>query len=113
MIAVDDENGEQEGDFVMAAALASTKAIAFMIKHGSGIVSVGMKEEDIERLMIPLMSPINEVESLSAAASTVTVVCFILSYRYRVMSVPLLNVSCSNRSEESFFFLIIFLNVES
>ncbi|PKU84283.1 probable monofunctional riboflavin biosynthesis protein RIBA 3, chloroplastic [Dendrobium catenatum] len=72
VIAVDDENGEQ-GDLIMAAALTNTKSIAFIIKHGSGIVSVGMKEEDLERLLIPLLSPITEVESLSAAASTVTV----------------------------------------
>lgn len=58
----------------MAATLANPKAIAFMIRHGSGIVSVGMKEEDLERLMLPMMSPITEIEDLSAAASTVTVV---------------------------------------
>ncbi|XP_073009084.1 probable monofunctional riboflavin biosynthesis protein RIBA 3, chloroplastic isoform X2 [Typha latifolia] len=73
VIAVDDENGDREGDLVMAATLANTQAIAFMIRHGSGIVSVGMKEEDLGRLMIPMMSPITEIEDLSAPASTVTV----------------------------------------
>ncbi|KAK8952105.1 hypothetical protein KSP39_PZI004078 [Platanthera zijinensis] len=75
VIAVDDESGEQEqeGDLIMAATLANTKAITFIINHGSGIVSVGMKEEDLERLMIPLMSPITEAESLSAAASAISV----------------------------------------
>lgn len=76
MIAVDndDDDGENEGDLIMAATLANTKAIAFMMKHGSGIVSVGMKEEDLERLMIPMMSPITEIKDLSAAAATITVV---------------------------------------
>lgn len=73
VIVVDDENGNHEGDFIMAAALTTPQAIAFMIRHGSGIVSVGMKEEDLERLKIPMMSPIAEIEDLSAAASAVTV----------------------------------------
>ncbi|KAM0953290.1 putative GTP cyclohydrolase II [Dioscorea sansibarensis] len=73
VIAVDDENDDVEGDLIMAATVANPKAIAFMIRLGSGIVSVGMKEEDLERLMIPMMSPVTEIEDLSAAASTVTV----------------------------------------
>jgi len=75
VIAVDDENGNHEGDLIMAATLATPQAIAFMIRHGSGIVSVGMKEEDLERLRIPMMSPITEIADLSTRASTVTVVC--------------------------------------
>lgn len=74
MIAVDDENGNQEGDLIMAATLTTTQAIAFMIKHGSGIVSVGMLGKDLNRLMIPMMSPITEIDDPSSAASTVTVV---------------------------------------
>lgn len=58
----------------MAATLVNPESIAFMIRHGSGIISVGMKEEDLTRLMIPMMSPITEIEDISAAASTVTVV---------------------------------------
>ncbi|XP_058109822.1 monofunctional riboflavin biosynthesis protein RIBA 3, chloroplastic-like [Magnolia sinica] len=73
VIAVDDENGDEEGDLIMAASLASSQALAFMIRHGSGIVSVGMKEEDLERLSLPLMSTGSENEDPSAAAYTVTV----------------------------------------
>lgn len=76
VIAVDDENGEHVGDLIMAATLVNPQAIAFMIRHGSGIVSVGMKEEDLQRLMIPMMSSFTEIEDISAAASTVTVVIF-------------------------------------
>lgn len=74
MIAVDDENGNEEGYLIMAASLTSTEALAFMIGYGSGIVSVGMKEEDLERLMLPLMSSGREREEPSAAAYTITVV---------------------------------------
>lgn len=45
-----------------------------MIKHGSGIVSVGMKEEDLERLKLPLMSQETKGEDSSAPTFTITVV---------------------------------------
>lgn len=78
MIVVDDENGEVEGNIVMAASHASPQAIGFMVKHGSGIVSVGMKGEDLERLKLPLMSPENEDDS-SAPSFTITVVLLHIS----------------------------------
>ncbi|KAJ3668979.1 hypothetical protein LUZ60_010929 [Juncus effusus] len=73
VIGVDDENGDHEGCLIMAGSLVNSKQIAFMIRHGSGIISVGMKEDDLERLMIPMMSPVAEFEDISAAASTVPV----------------------------------------
>lgn len=74
MIVVDDENGGVEGNLVMAASFANPKNVAFMIKQGSGIVSVGMMEEDLERLELPLMSPETEDEDSSAPTFTITVV---------------------------------------
>ncbi|XP_040362740.1 monofunctional riboflavin biosynthesis protein RIBA 3, chloroplastic isoform X1 [Rosa chinensis] len=73
VIVVDDENAEVEGNLVMAASFANPRNIAFLIKHGSGIVSVGMKEEDLERLKLPLMSPETEDEDSSAPTFTITV----------------------------------------
>lgn len=76
MIVVDDdESGEIEGNLVMAASMTSPEHVAFMIKHGSGIISVGMKDEDLQRLNLPLMSPDSEIEDSSAPAFTITVVC--------------------------------------
>lgn len=80
MIVVDDENGDVEGNLIMAASLTSPEDIAFMIKHGSGIVSVGMKEEDLQRLNLPLMSPETEDEDSSAPTFTITVVRIIFIY---------------------------------
>jgi len=77
VIVVDDENGDVEGNLIMAASLTSPEDIAFMVKHGSGIVSVGMKEEDLQRLNLPLMSPETEDEDSSAPTFTVTVVSII------------------------------------
>ncbi|ONI00377.1 hypothetical protein PRUPE_6G085600 [Prunus persica] len=57
----------------MAASFTSPKDVAFLIKQGSGIVSVGMKEEDLERLKLPLMSPETEEEDSSAPTFTITV----------------------------------------
>lgn len=73
VIVVDDENGNIEGNLIMAASLTSPRDVAFMVKHGSGIVSVGMKEEDLERLKLPLMSPESEDENSSAPTFTITV----------------------------------------
>ncbi|GAB2286025.1 Monofunctional riboflavin biosynthesis protein RIBA 3, chloroplastic [Dionaea muscipula] len=72
LIVVDDEN-EDEGNLVMAASLANAQSIAFLVKHGSGIVSVGMKEEDVERLKLPLMSSDDEFKDPSAPNFTITV----------------------------------------
>ena len=73
MIVVDDEN-EVEGNLIMAASLTTPETMAFIVKHGSGIVSVGMKGNDLEKLKLPLMSPDSEdVDSLSPTF-TVTVV---------------------------------------
>ncbi|KAI9081932.1 hypothetical protein K1719_036194 [Acacia pycnantha] len=73
VIVIDDENGEIEGNLVMAASMTSPEHVAFMIKHGSGIISVGMKDEDLQRLKLPLMSPDSEFEDSSAPAFTITV----------------------------------------
>lgn len=75
----DDDGGDVEGNLVMAASHVTPTAITFMVKHGSGIISVGMKEEDLERLKLPLMSPENEDDS-SARSFTVTVVYIYGSY---------------------------------
>ena len=73
MIVVDDEDNN-EGNLVMGASLVSPQTMAFMIKHGSGIVSAGMKGEDLERLKLPLMSPDTENSDSNAPTFTITVV---------------------------------------
>lgn len=73
VIVVDDEDRENEGDMVMAAELATPEAMAFFVKHGTGIVCVSMKEEDLERLQLPLMVPSKDNEEKLCTAFTVTV----------------------------------------
>ncbi|XP_068315652.1 bifunctional riboflavin biosynthesis protein RIBA 1, chloroplastic-like [Pyrus communis] len=66
VIVVDDEDRENEGDLIMAASLATPEAMAFIVKHGTGIVCVSMKGEDLERLQLPLMVTQNEEKLCTA-----------------------------------------------
>jgi 3,4-dihydroxy 2-butanone 4-phosphate synthase / GTP cyclohydrolase II len=74
VIVVDDESRENEGDLIMAASLVTPEAMAFIVRHGTGIVCVSMKEDDLERLCLPLMVTTKENEEKLCTAFTVTVV---------------------------------------
>lgn len=73
VIVVDDEDRENEGDLIMAAPLVNPEAMAFIVKHGTGIVCVSMKAEDLERLELPLMVSNKENEEKLCTAFTVSV----------------------------------------
>ncbi|KAJ4811246.1 Riboflavin biosynthesis protein RibBA [Rhynchospora pubera] len=73
VIVVDDEDRENEGDLIMAASLVTPEAIAFIVKHCTGIVCVSMKEEDLERLQLPQMVIAKENEEKLCTAFTVPV----------------------------------------
>ncbi|KAI4325979.1 hypothetical protein MLD38_031338 [Melastoma candidum] len=73
VIVVDDEDRENEGDLIMAASLVTPETMAFIVKHGTGIVCVSMKEEDLERLQLPLMVNQKENEEKLCTAFTVSV----------------------------------------
>ncbi|MGH3859667.1 3,4-dihydroxy-2-butanone-4-phosphate synthase, partial [Actinokineospora sp.] len=42
VVVADDENRENEGDLIMAAEFATEEAMAFFVRHTSGVVCVGM-----------------------------------------------------------------------
>ncbi|XP_045817701.1 bifunctional riboflavin biosynthesis protein RIBA 1, chloroplastic-like [Trifolium pratense] len=73
VVVVDDEDRENEGDLIMAAQLATPEAMAFIVKHGTGIVCVSMKEEDLDRLELPLMVDSKANAEKLCTAFTVTV----------------------------------------
>lgn len=73
VIVVDDEDRENEGDFILAASKATPEAMAFIVKHGTGIVCVSMKAEDLDRLELPLMVAHKENEEKLCTAFTVSV----------------------------------------
>jgi 3,4-dihydroxy 2-butanone 4-phosphate synthase / GTP cyclohydrolase II len=55
VIVVDDADRENEGDFVMAAELATPEAVNFMATHGRGIICMPCSGERLDELRIPLM----------------------------------------------------------
>ncbi|XP_035539563.1 bifunctional riboflavin biosynthesis protein RIBA 1, chloroplastic-like [Juglans regia] len=73
VIVVDDEDRENEGDLIMAASKVTPEAMAFFVKHGTGIVCVSMKGADLERLQLPLMVTQKENEEKLCTAFTVSV----------------------------------------
>jgi len=54
IVLVDDENRENEGDLVTAAEKVSPEAIAFMAKHGSGLICLALTTERADELQLPL-----------------------------------------------------------
>ncbi len=79
VVVMDDEDRENEGDLIMAAERASPEAVAFMIRHTSGIICVPMEESDLARLELPQMVPVNNEShrtaftvSVDARAGTTT-----------------------------------------
>jgi 3,4-dihydroxy 2-butanone 4-phosphate synthase / GTP cyclohydrolase II len=66
VIVVDDEERENEGDLIMAAEHATAEAVAFMIRHTSGIICVPMEEAALARLDLPQMVPVNSESQRTA-----------------------------------------------
>jgi 3,4-dihydroxy 2-butanone 4-phosphate synthase/GTP cyclohydrolase II len=60
VVVVDDEDRENEGDLIFAAAKATPELMAFTIRHSSGVICVPMPAHMLDRLEIPLMTPHNK-----------------------------------------------------
>ena len=60
VVVVDDEDRENEGDLIFAAAKATPEVMAFTIRYSSGVICVPMPGEMLDRLEIPLMTPHNK-----------------------------------------------------
>lgn len=71
IILVDDEDRENEGDLIMAAAKVTPEAINFMITYARGLVCMPMSSEYIERLQLPMM--VKENGSKYGTAFTVSI----------------------------------------
>jgi 3,4-dihydroxy 2-butanone 4-phosphate synthase/GTP cyclohydrolase II len=59
VVVVDDEDRENEGDLIFAAAKATPELLAFTIRYTSGVICVPMLGADLDRLQIPLMTAQN------------------------------------------------------
>ena len=71
IIVIDDENRENEGDFIMAAELATPEAINFMATHGKGLICAPITKERALKLELPLM--VNNLQDTMGTAFTVSV----------------------------------------
>ncbi|HLX93703.1 MAG TPA: bifunctional 3,4-dihydroxy-2-butanone-4-phosphate synthase/GTP cyclohydrolase II [Puia sp.] len=71
VIVVDDEDRENEGDFITAAANSTPEVINFMSKHGRGLICAPLEEERCDELSLDLM--VNNNTALHETAFTVSV----------------------------------------
>ncbi|HNE90101.1 MAG TPA: bifunctional 3,4-dihydroxy-2-butanone-4-phosphate synthase/GTP cyclohydrolase II [Actinomycetota bacterium] len=71
VVVVDDEDRENEGDLVFAASKATPDLVGFMIRHTSGVICVSMRGEELDRLLLPPMTAVNEDRKGTAYAVSV------------------------------------------
>ncbi len=71
VLVADDEDRENEGDFVTAAANTTPEVINFMSKYGRGLICVALPEERCNELGLDLM--VNNNTALHETAFTVSV----------------------------------------
>lgn len=78
VLVVDDENRENEGDLIFSAQHLTPAQMALMIREGSGIVCLCLTDEQVRRLVLPMMVEHNSSQNQTAftvsieAASGVT-----------------------------------------
>ncbi|HWI91006.1 MAG TPA: bifunctional 3,4-dihydroxy-2-butanone-4-phosphate synthase/GTP cyclohydrolase II [Flavisolibacter sp.] len=71
VVAVDDEDRENEGDFICASQCITSEIINFMSKQGRGLICVALLEERCDALGLELM--VNNNTALHETAFTVSV----------------------------------------
>jgi len=71
VVVADDEDRENEGDFIAAAASITPEVVNFMSKHGRGLICAALPEERCDELGLELM--VNNNTALHETAFTVSV----------------------------------------
>lgn len=71
VVVVDDEDRENEGDLIFAAAHATPELVGFTIRHTSGVLCTPMTAERADALGLPPMTAVNE----DAKGTAYTVTC--------------------------------------
>jgi 3,4-dihydroxy 2-butanone 4-phosphate synthase/GTP cyclohydrolase II len=66
VVVTDDEERENEGDLIMAAEACTTEAMAFFLRHTSGVLCAAITGDTAVRLDLPPMVPENQ-ESFTTA----------------------------------------------
>src|SRR3954454_11471102 len=73
VVVVDDEDRENEGDLIMAAEFATPEAIAFFLRHTSGVICATITSERARRLQLDPMVQQNTESQRTAFLVTVDV----------------------------------------
>ncbi len=55
VVVVDDADRENEGDLILAAEKATPEAIAFVLRHTSGVICLPVEGDRLDALQLPLM----------------------------------------------------------
>ena len=55
VVVADDSDRENEGDLILAAEKATPEALAFMVRHTSGVICVSLPADRLAELRLPLM----------------------------------------------------------
>lgn len=71
VVVVDDEDRENEGDLIVAAEHATPEAMAFFVRHTSGLICAAVTAERADQLNLPLM--VEKNTEAQRTAFTVTV----------------------------------------
>jgi len=71
VVVVDDMDRENEGDFIMAADMATPETIATIIRYSSGVICIGMEGDRMDELNLPAMLENNEDPKGTAFSVTV------------------------------------------
>jgi len=71
VIIVDDEDRENEGDLIMAAARVRTEDVNFMARYGRGLICLTLSRSRCRQLRLPLM--VSETEEAQSTNFTVSI----------------------------------------
>ena len=71
VIMVDDENRENEGDLIMAAARVRPEDVNYMATHGRGLICLTLSRERCKQLRLPLM--VSETDEHHATNFTISI----------------------------------------
>jgi 3,4-dihydroxy 2-butanone 4-phosphate synthase/GTP cyclohydrolase II len=71
LVVIDDPGRENEGDLIMAAEKVTPQAVAFMVRHTSGVICAALPGERLAALQLPLMVVDNAEAQRTAFTITV------------------------------------------
>ncbi len=71
VVVVDDEDRENEGDLIFAAAHATPELVGFMTRYTSGFICAALPAADLDRLGVPPMTTLSQDRYGTAYAVTV------------------------------------------